>query len=357
MLDDHQQHHADQPLFLYLALPVPDTPWLPSEKFRGTSKAEDGDYAAQVDDVVGQMLNKLDALAMAGETLTIFTSDNGPVWYPEDLAKYGHAAAGPLRDEGPTLEGGHRMPFVARWPGHIKAGSVSGEMICFTDMLATFAEIVGTKLPENAGNDSLSILPLLRCGVLAAAPVGETMVIQSGGRQFGIRHKQWMLIMGANYGKPRQAAAPQPGPAHLPNFATFRKTRRTRKTSKSKYDAHPPNFMIFGKTWPNGTICARKNRRSSPNSRPCWSRSVRPTEPVDSELRVEAAFVECEELPLLTHNRSLVADSSNQRVAFSWLFVPSLPLNVREWVADGLARPERALPCPSRRSVGRGEDG
>ena len=161
-MDDHKQRHADQPL-LYLALPAPHTPWLPAEKLRGTSKAgEYGDYVAQVDDVVGQVLRKLDALSLAGETLAIFTSDNGPVWYAEDVAKYGHASVGPLRGmKADVWEGGHRMPFAARWPGRIKAGSVTGEMICFTDMMATFAEIAGATLPDNAGDDSLSILPLL----------------------------------------------------------------------------------------------------------------------------------------------------------------------------------------------------
>jgi arylsulfatase A-like enzyme len=212
-LDDHKQHHADQPLLLYLALPAPHTPWLPAEKFRGASKAgEYGDYVAQVDDVVGQVLRKLDALGLAGETLAIFTSDNGPVWYAEDVAKYGHASAGPLRGmKADVWEGGHRMPFAARWPGRIKAGSVTDEMICFTDMMATFAEIAGAKLPENAGDDSLSILPLLQGGG-SAGPVRETMVLQSGNGLFAIRHKQWKLILGPSSGGFSQAGAPKPGP-------------------------------------------------------------------------------------------------------------------------------------------------
>jgi arylsulfatase A-like enzyme len=164
---------------------------------------------AQVDDVVGQVLGKLDALGMAGETLAIFTSDNGPVWYAEDVAKYGHASVGPLRGmKADVWEGGHRMPLAARWPGRIKAGSVTSEMICFTDMMATFAEIAGAKLPENAGDDSLSILPLLQGGG-AAGPVRETMVLQSGSGLFAIRYKQWKLILGPSSGGFSQA---KPGP-------------------------------------------------------------------------------------------------------------------------------------------------
>lgn len=201
VLEEHKKNSGDKPLFLYLALPAPHTPWLPSAKYRGISKAGDyGDYVAQVDGVVGQVLERLDALDMTRDTLVMFTSDNGPVWYSEDVVKYGHASVGPLRGmKADVLEGGHRMPFVVRWPGQVKAGSVSGETICFTDMMATFAEISKATLAEDAGVDSISILPVM-LGRNQTTPVREVLILQSGNGLFSIRRGRWKLIMGPGSG-------------------------------------------------------------------------------------------------------------------------------------------------------------
>ena len=106
-----------------------------------------------VDDVVGSLLDALDNTNASNNTLFIFTSDNGPVWYPQDVKKYKHSSVGPLRGmKGDAWEGGPRMPFIARWPSHIPANSESSQIICHTDMIATFAAITEQKLPTNAGN-------------------------------------------------------------------------------------------------------------------------------------------------------------------------------------------------------------
>ncbi len=149
------------PFFFYFAIPAPHAPWLPSAKFRGQSGAgEFGDYMMQVDDCVGQVLAALEQRGLAGNTLVIFTSDNGPLWFPEDVARYGHRAAGIYR--GMKLdyyEGGHRVPFIARWPAKIKAGSKTDALANFTDMMATLAAIAGATLPADAGADSFNLLP------------------------------------------------------------------------------------------------------------------------------------------------------------------------------------------------------
>ena len=210
LLDEHHKSHAAKPLMMYLALPAPHTPWVPSPKFKGTSKCGDyGDYAAQVDGVVGDVLDKLDSLGMTDKTLVIFTSDNGPVWYPEDVARYGHRSVGPLRGmKADVWEGGNRMPFIARWPGQVQAGSASDETICFTDMMATFAELAGAK-PGQAGQDSFSIVPVL-LGKKLDGPLRDATVLQASNGMFAIRRGKWKLILGTNSGgfSPKTKPAP-----------------------------------------------------------------------------------------------------------------------------------------------------
>ncbi|MCA8973392.1 MAG: sulfatase-like hydrolase/transferase, partial [Planctomycetes bacterium] len=121
----HAARGEDDPLFLYLALPAPHTPWLPHEEFEGRSQAGlYGDFVAEVDAVVGRVLDALEAAGMRDDTLVLFSSDNGPVWYQHDTDRYGHSATGPFRGmKADSFEGGHRVPFVARWPGHVAAGA------------------------------------------------------------------------------------------------------------------------------------------------------------------------------------------------------------------------------------------
>jgi arylsulfatase A len=206
-----------KPFFLYLAFTAPHTPWLPREPFREKSKAGlYGDFVADFDDSVGQVLAALKRAGLADDTLVVFTSDNGPVWYPADVEKYGHAAAGPLRGmKGDAWEGGHRMPFVARWPGKVKAGSTCDETICFTDLLATFAALVDAKLPDDAGEDSYNLLPLLR-GEKRDGPLREATVVESSRGMLTIRQGEWKLIpkLGSGgFSAPATEAPREGGPA------------------------------------------------------------------------------------------------------------------------------------------------
>jgi arylsulfatase A-like enzyme len=203
-----------KPFFLYLALPSPHTPWLPGKEFQGkTSIGDYGDYTAQVDDVVGRVLAALERHKRAGNTLVVVTSDNGPVWYPHDVEKLKHDSVGGLRGmKGDAYEGGHRMPFVVRWPGQIQPGSVSKELICHTDMLATFAAMVGTELPAGEGLDSQNILPALR-GAQMKKPIHETLILQSSRGYLAVRKGPWKLIPGLGSGgftKPSRVK-PEPG--------------------------------------------------------------------------------------------------------------------------------------------------
>ncbi len=199
-LDTHAEERADQPFFLYLPLAAPHTPWLPSEKYEDSSGAGMyGDFVRQVDAGIGDVLSKLDELELVENTLVIFTSDNGPVWYDNDTREFDHDSAGMLRGmKGDIWEAGHRMPFLARWPGRIQPGSESVETICFTDILATCADLVGNadaEIPE----ESVSILPAL-LDEDYQAPLRETTLHQSSRGFFAVRKGKWKLIDGRGSG-------------------------------------------------------------------------------------------------------------------------------------------------------------
>lgn len=211
-LEEHDRTRPTEPFFLYLALTAPHTPWLPLEPFRGVSGAGIyGDFVAQVDGVVGEVLATLDRLGLTGSTLVFFTSDNGPVWYDKDEERFDHRATDVYRGmKGDAWEGGHRMPFIARWPGNIPPGAVSEETICFTDLLATFAAILGRSLPEDAGEDSYNILPAV-LGKRHERPIREATV-HDAVRYLAIRQGTWKLIPGLGSGGFSEPRTRDPGP-------------------------------------------------------------------------------------------------------------------------------------------------
>ena len=206
---------AREPLMLYLAFTAPHTPWLPSPAFMGKSGAGlYGDFLMMVDHEIGRVLAALESASMLDDTLLVFASDNGPVWFPADVARFGHDSAGGLRGmKADAWEAGHRMPFIVRWPGTVRAGSACDQTISFTDVLATMAGVVGADLPAGAGPDSFSFLPALKGGTFQRAPI----VMQSGSSGFmTIRSGRWKLIEGLGSGgfsKPSTIAAGPGDPA------------------------------------------------------------------------------------------------------------------------------------------------
>jgi arylsulfatase A len=218
VIRDHRAHNkknqTDQPLMLYLAYPAPHTPWLPSKEFLGRSGARMyGDFSVMVDAMVGRVLKSFDDAGMTNDTLLIFTSDNGPVWFESDVKRFGHDSSGGLRGmKADAWECGHRMPFIVRWPGKVKPSSVSKQTICFTDLLATFASIVDVELPADAGPDSLDFSTVLLGTHPDDTPIRDSLVIQSGGGVMTIRSGDWKLITALGSGgfsKPRNI---KPGP-------------------------------------------------------------------------------------------------------------------------------------------------
>jgi arylsulfatase A len=189
-----------QPFFLYLALTAPHTPWVPKAEFEGRSKAGIyGDFVAQVDDTLGRALRALDGTNLTDNTLVIFTSDNGADWNPEDKARYPHRANANWRGEKADIwDAGHRIPFLARWPGKIQPGAVSDELGCLTDLMGTAAAITGVKLPGGAGEDSYDLLPALLGK--HGKPIREAIVHHSSLGMFSIRQGEWKLELGLGSG-------------------------------------------------------------------------------------------------------------------------------------------------------------
>ena len=222
-LVDFMKDNADRPFFVYFNPCAPHTHITPAESFRGSSPAGTfGDHVQELDSHVGTIMRTLDELKLADNTLLIFTSDNGGnakdfkgtqntnlnlaseagdirtkfKTARIDARKLGHYVNGPWHDgKGQPYEGGHRIPFIARWPGHIEPNSQSDQLFCLTDMMATFADIFDAKLPEDAGEDSISLLPVL-FGDTANAPKREAIFVQGDGKDDAIAvcSGQWKLI-------------------------------------------------------------------------------------------------------------------------------------------------------------------
>ncbi len=191
-----------KPFFLYLPLTSPHYPVVPAPEFVGKSKAGAfGDFVHQTDWTVGQVLDALKRSGVADNTLVIFTSDNGPEISGEvnpgaydRVQEFGHRSADGLRGaKRDAWEGGHRVPFIARWPGKIKADAVNDETMCHVDFMATVAAMLGTPLPDNAAEDSVNVLPVL-LGEPHSTPAREATVHHSANGKFAIRKGDWVLI-------------------------------------------------------------------------------------------------------------------------------------------------------------------
>jgi arylsulfatase A-like enzyme len=185
-----------EPFFVYFACTGPHTPVVPAKEFQGKTKVGPyGDWVNQVDHSLGQLLDALERAGLSDNTLVIFTSDNGPEKFAyERVQEFGHYSMGDLRGvKRDAWEGGHRVPWVARWPGKIKAGSSSSEVICQTDLMATVAAVVGHKLPEDAGEDSYNVLPAIM-GQELTKPIREATVHHSADGFFAIRQGPWVFI-------------------------------------------------------------------------------------------------------------------------------------------------------------------
>lgn len=188
-----------KPFFLYLPLAAPHTPWVPKDDYDGSSKAgQYGDFVQMVDAAVGDFLKELDALGLSENTLVIFTSDNGPYWRPEYIERFDHHAAYIYRGmKADIWDGGHRVPFIVRWPGQVKAGSQSDQLTSLTNFISTIADVTNTNLVESVGVDSRSILPMILGG---NSDNSNPVIHHSSKGMFSIREGDWKYIEGLGSG-------------------------------------------------------------------------------------------------------------------------------------------------------------
>ncbi len=203
------------PFFLYVPLTSPHYPVVPAKEFQGKSKAGDyGDFVTQTDAVVGEILRALDQNGLTEDTIVIFTSDNGPevvgevgIGAYERLRRFGHASMGILRGVKRDLwEGGHRVPFLVRWPGKVQANSTSDQTIAHSDLMATFAAILKTPLPNDAAEDSVDISAAFRGEKVKR----EGLVHAGASGKLAIRQGDWVLIAAAS-GQENIKASGEPG--------------------------------------------------------------------------------------------------------------------------------------------------
>ncbi len=220
------------PFFLYVPLTSPHTPILPTPEWQGKSGLGDyGDFVMQTDAVVGAILAALDQNGLTDDTLVIFTADNGcsPQADTPGLEKKGHFASAQLRGyKADIWEGGHRVPFLVRWPARVAAASQNAQLICHVDLLATCADLLGVSLPADAGEDSVSILPALlgRGG----APRRDAVVHHSINGMFSIRQGPWKLEFcpgSGGWGAPGDPAARRAGLAEIQLYDLSRDVAET----------------------------------------------------------------------------------------------------------------------------------
>ncbi|MEM0964886.1 MAG: sulfatase-like hydrolase/transferase [Verrucomicrobiota bacterium] len=181
------RENKDHPFFLYYASPLPHVKWLPSERFKGSSKQGTyGDVVQEIDWQVGEILKILDELDLTENTLVVYASDNGP-----QLNIDGYGSAGPLRDgKWTNFEGGIRVPCIMRWPRVIPSGSENGEIVGIIDMLPTFSALAGVELPTDRVLDGRNITPYLQGGEVSS-PIHETFIVPGS----TIRHNEWKLLV------------------------------------------------------------------------------------------------------------------------------------------------------------------
>jgi len=230
-LEDHVKRQPAKRFFLYHATAAAHLPSFAARQFRGKTEAgPHGDYIHEFDCIVGELLDTLERLGVADNTLVMLSSDNGPevTSVVHMRADYGHDGARPWRGmKRDDWEGGHRVPFIVRWPGKVKPGSTSAQTISLTDVMATCAAVCGAKLPADAAPDSCNLLPILLHGD-GARPVRD-FTVQQAFAALSIRQGSWKYLDhrgsgGNNYDRPelRPFALPDgaPGaPGQLYNLA------------------------------------------------------------------------------------------------------------------------------------------
>jgi arylsulfatase A-like enzyme len=187
---------SDKPFFTYLAFNSPHYPIVPNKEFHGKSQAGYyGDFMIETDAMVGKILKALDDHGFSKNTIVVFTADNGAEHLAfERLEEFGHWSSGEFRGvKRDIYEGGHRVPFLVRWPGQIKAGSISEEVVSQVDLAATFAEVIDYPLNNEEAIDSYNLLPVLQ-GKNYSSPLRKATVQNTSANKYALRQGDWVFI-------------------------------------------------------------------------------------------------------------------------------------------------------------------
>lgn len=232
---------TETPFFLYFSMTAPHTPIAPTKEFIGASQAgRYGDYVNQVDEAVGQIMRALKESGQDENTLLIFSSDNGSPARdgtdmngdPRSVLRFGHNPSHIYRGIKTDIwEGGHRVPFMARWPSQIPENSLSDETICLVDFMSTCAALIGKSLPPQAAEDSHDISPALF--QTQNKPIREATVHHSIHGVFAIRQGRWKLILGRGSGGWGDASKESAAPFQLYDLL------EDPSETKNLYDSHP----------------------------------------------------------------------------------------------------------------------
>lgn len=212
-----------QPFFIYMPLNSPHTPILPSEKWRGKSGLSlYADFVMETDDAIGQIARATEEAGISQDTLIIVTSDNGcspSADYPL-LASHGHNPSGVMRGHKADIyDGGHRVPFIVRWPAQVKPDQKSPQLVCLTDFMATVADILDAPLPADAAEDSFSFLPALRG---ESSPQDRKSVVHhSINGSFALREGAWKLELCGGSGGWSDPRPGTPAEKALPNTQLY----------------------------------------------------------------------------------------------------------------------------------------
>lgn len=223
-LKQHVASNPDKPFFLFHSAQAVHLPSFPADAFKGkTESGPHGDFIFELDYVVGELLKTLDELGIADNTIVMFSSDNGPevptIYHMRH--DHSHDGARPWRGvKRDNWEGGHRVPFIVRWPGRIQEGSSTDEITSLTDVYATVADIVKRPLPATAAEDSFSMLPVL-LGESASDPIRPYILQQGfgGQRYLAIRRGKWKYLAHQGSGGNNYEKHPMLKEYYIPNTA------------------------------------------------------------------------------------------------------------------------------------------
>jgi len=193
-INDHVKNNPQKPFMLYLALTGPHTPWVPGEKYKGSSELGTyGDFISNIDGVVQQITETLKSLNIYDNTVLIFASDNGAHWSENDIQCYSHQSNwGRRGQKGNIWDGGHHIPMFVTWPSKIKKSSTYSYTVSLLDVISTLAEIAGEKIDKRYAEDSYSFFKVLKGD--KGKPTRESIIYISSSNRLAIQQDGWKYI-------------------------------------------------------------------------------------------------------------------------------------------------------------------